>query len=351
MSSDSNVWCANCGRPVSAAHCTLCGSSKLRDAYGRTVTRSARPGRTSGVAKALAMSTAAVVVGGALFLGGTDAVSAPSSTAEAQPRSAPAGSAYGRVTAARPTAKPKAAAKKKAVAAPTAKPRRVIGRPPPGVGMSAKPLGTPAPPPPVGIDGYGFLATQTGSQEPITWDPCRPIRYVVRGTPPRGGATALRSAFAEISRITGFRFVYVGRTSEPAGSRLPYQPKRYGERWTPLLVNWSNTAESPHLAEDVIGYAMHESVRARSGRLTYVTGQLVLDTPFFADLAHAGTSDGRAMMRLIIIHELGHVMGLAHTLDAEQAMYPEMQLKVSELGDGDKRGLYRLSKGKCVPEL
>ncbi len=348
MPSDPNVWCANCGRPVSAAHCTLCGSSKLRDAYGRTVTRA---GRKSGVGvRGLALSTAAVVVGGALFLGGTDAVSAQFASVQSPPRPAPPVSAYGRVGNAKPAAKPKAAAKKPQ-AKPTVKPRRVIGRPPPGVGASDKPLGKPAPPPPVGTDGYGFLGTQTGSQEPITWDPCRPIHYVVRGTPPKGGAKALRSAFDEISRITGFRFVYDGRTSEPAGSRLPYQPKRYGERWTPLLVNWSNTAESPHLAEDVIGYAMHESVRARSGRLTYVTGQLVLDTPFFADLSHAGTSDGRAMMRLIIIHELGHVMGLAHTLDSEQAMYPEMQLKVSELGDGDKRGLYRLSKGKCVPEL
>ncbi len=351
MPSDANVWCANCGRPVSAAHCTLCGSSKLRDAYGRAVTRSARPGRRSGATKALAMSTAALVVGGVLFFGGKDTVSAQFASAQSSPRTAPPVSAYGRVSSGtKPTAKPKAAAKK-VQAKPTTKPRRVIGRPPPGVGALSKPLRKPAPPPPAGTDGYGFLGTQPNSQEPITWDPCRPIRYVVRGTPPEGGGKALRSAFEEISRVTGFRFVYGGRTSEPAGSRLPYQPERYGERWAPLLVSWSDTAESPHLEEDVIGYATHESVPARSGRLTYVTGQLVLDTPFFARLAHAETSDGYAMMRLVIIHELGHVMGLAHTLDAEQTMYPEMQLKVSELGDGDKRGLYRLSKGQCVPEL
>ncbi len=60
-----NLWCTNCGRVAGGSHCAQCGSTTFRDAYGRTVKRRAGASGRSGAAKAVALSTAALVVGGA----------------------------------------------------------------------------------------------------------------------------------------------------------------------------------------------------------------------------------------------------------------------------------------------
>jgi hypothetical protein len=60
--------------------------------------------------------------------------------------------------------------------------------------------------------------------------------------------------------------------------------------------------------------------------------------------------DGRELVRAVIIHELGHVLGLAHVDDPEQLMYAGAN-DVTSLADGDRAGLALLGTGPCVPEL
>ena len=66
----------------------------------------------------------------------------------------------------------------------------------------------------------------------MTYDPCRPIRYVVRpDNAPTNGLQLIQQAVAQVSDATGLEFVYEGPTTEGPGERRPYQPGRYGERW------------------------------------------------------------------------------------------------------------------------
>jgi predicted Zn-dependent protease len=56
-------------------------------------------------------------------------------------------------------------------------------------------------------------------------------------------------------------------------------------------------------------------------------------------------------MYSVVLHELGHALGLAHVNDASEVMYPEAQIKVTDLGAGDRRGLAALGSGTCESRL
>jgi hypothetical protein len=222
------------------------------------------------------------------------------------------------------------------------------GQPPPGVDAAPAPLGTPGPLP--AEEGpFGFAATQPGSDRPVAYDPCRPIHVVVNSrTAPPGGDTLLREALATVSVATGLRFVIDGPTTEtPATDRVAYQPGRYGDRWAPVLVAWSDPGESPDLAEGIAGRGGSNWLELPTGSV-YITGQVVLDGP---DLARAVAADEQAVVRGIIAHELGHLVGLDHVDAPDQLMYPETDGTVTEFQAGDVRGLARLGAGACFPEI
>ena len=56
-------------------------------------------------------------------------------------------------------------------------------------------------------------------------------------------------------------------------------------------------------------------------------------------------------MRSIVLHELGHLMGLGHVDDEQQLMFPEARREVPDFAAGDLTGLAVLGAGACVPEL
>lgn len=64
----------------------------------------------------------------------------------------------------------------------------------------------------------------------------------------------LDEAIARTSAATGLVFVNEGTTDEVwAKDRDPYQPDRYGEKWAPAVIAWSNEADVPNLAGYIAG--------------------------------------------------------------------------------------------------
>lgn len=219
--------------------------------------------------------------------------------------------------------------------------------PTPQAAVRTAPIGTPSriavtPGP------HRFMATQPGSSEPVAYDPCRPVRYVVNArTAPPGGAEALASAIAEIEAATGLRFVAEGVTDErPAEGRQPFQPERYGDRWAPVLIAWSDPAEHPPLRGTVLGRAGSVELTGPDGKV-YVTGSVTLDGPEMSRLA---ARRGERAVEATILHELGHLVGLDHVDDPAQLMAAQTS-GVTELQAGDLAGLNRLGAGRCMAEM
>ncbi|MBO9569662.1 MAG: matrixin family metalloprotease [Cellulomonas iranensis] len=222
-------------------------------------------------------------------------------------------------------------------------------RPPAGVEESRTPLSAP-PLVPAGSGAYAFLQTQDDGSSPVAWSPCRPIHWVLRPSgAPDGGDALLAAAFADVAAATGLTFVADGPTDEaPADERDVYQPDRYGRRWAPVLVAWSDPGEHAALAGTVAGNAGGTSVTA-DGYAVYVSGQLVLDAPQIADLLTS--PNGSAVARAVVTHELAHVVGLAHVDDPGQLMHPTADVRQVALGPGDREGLALLGAGRCAPHL
>lgn len=223
-------------------------------------------------------------------------------------------------------------------------------RPTPAPATSSEPLGTPLAPPPGGGD-HEFIATQETTTDPVAYDPCRPIPVVVNSrTAPPGAQTLLDEALATIAEITGLSFVVEGPTDEGiTAERPPFQPDRYGDRWAPVLVAWSDPAELPALDGPVAGVGGSTPAHTPDGGpLVYVTGIVALDGPAFTEIL--GREGGWNVARAIVMHELSHLVGLHHVEGDDQLM-AEHGGSVTQPQAGDRTGLARLGRGACVPSL
>ena len=143
---------------------------------------------------------------------------------------------------------------------------------------------------PGGTGGYAFLLTHRDGS-PVAWDPCRPVHYVIRPAgAPAGGDDLLRWAFGQISAATGLSFVDDGATDEaPSEQRAKFQPHRYGDRWAPVLVAWSDPVEWPSLADGVLGRAGPQSFGiVNRDNERFVSGQAVFNGPALGHAAADG---------------------------------------------------------------
>jgi hypothetical protein len=221
-------------------------------------------------------------------------------------------------------------------------------RPTPGFELADRPLGTP-PPAPRADGTYRFVATHDDGS-PVAYDPCRPVHYVIRSAhAPAGGNRAVRAAFTRVGELTGLRFVHDGTTTEsPVEHREPFQPDRYGDRWAPVLVSWVSASEDPAFSGDLAAQAGSVPVTVPGSPTVLVTGTVELGAEQFADMLGPGGAGDQA--RAVLLHEIGHLVGLDHVRDKSQLMYPT-ESDVRDFAAGDRTGLTALGGGPCVPEL
>ena len=195
-----------------------------------------------------------------------------------------------------------------------------------------------------GTGSYAFLAHQDADPgTPVTWDPCRPIHYVVNltGAPP-GAAGLVEQAVARAEEASGLRFEYDGETDARPRWDSPTLPILGARK--PVLISWATADEVHQLAGIVAGIGGSVPVRTPAGRLRFATGGVTLDADAFADIADR--PDGEAEERAIILHELGHLLGLAHVSDPAELMNAH-NVGLLDFGQGDLAGLAELGRGPC----
>ncbi len=193
---------------------------------------------------------------------------------------------------------------------------------------------------PAGGGQYRFERTQAGGGQPVTWNPCRPIRYAVN---PDGGPDdwqeIVDASVDNVTEATGFVFEYAGTTDD-----RPFADDLLRSQEAPVVIGWASDDEVPELAGDVAGLGGGVAIETRPGRLGYVRGAVALDTDLL-DLLD-GQSDAFVQHRALLDHELAHVLGLGHVDDPSELMYAD-NLGQTGFGPGDLTGLAALGAVPC----
>jgi hypothetical protein len=202
-----------------------------------------------------------------------------------------------------------------------------------------------------GSGGYAFLHVDDHTGLPARFNPCASIAYVVNPDgAPAGALDDVHAAFARAALATGLTFTFEGASDEvPHADRAAYQPERYGRRWAPVLVAWTDLSDVPagHRT-DVLGWATPRLMTHPTRQDVIITGTLVLakDGP----AVRPGFGVGRRWGN-VALHEVGHLLGLDHTHLRGEIMYPDARYGTGEWGAGDLAGLAHLgTRAGCLRE-
>jgi hypothetical protein len=189
-----------------------------------------------------------------------------------------------------------------------------------------------------------------GSTLVLRWNPCQTITYKVNVAilPSRlrpAVVGEVRSAFTRLAKATGLRFAYRGLTSEvPRSTGLDAQSAEIV-----VAVTTPSGTDFP-IGGGTLGYggrAWYWWWRGAGSRISYgaaiTRGFVVLDSSGARGL-HAGF--GRGLDRgNLLLHELGHTVGLDHAGSTTSLMYPELSSSSPNgYSAGDKAGLARLGR-------
>lgn len=147
--------------------------------------------------------------------------------------------------------------------------------------------------------GYSIIEyADAANTTPLRWDACQPIPWRwYRGESPDSDLEFLKDGLASVTSQTGARFTYLGTTS--------VRPTEAGaEADTNVIVGFEGIFEA--------GLAGPQVARGSS---TYTGGHVAINSHL-----SGSTFDGTSFASQVVIHEVGHVLGLEHVRSPLQLM-------------------------------
>jgi hypothetical protein len=197
--------------------------------------------------------------------------------------------------------------------------------------------------PPGSAHSYRFDSADSKGR-PVTWRPCSRVAIVLNPVgAPSWAEAALRGAIADVRARSGVRLSYAGRSTAVPKANWGQAGHLSDGYWRPVLVAWVE-ASSPHLVPGSSATTTSVMTRTAEGLTRRVAGLITVNrehNPLYPTSAQVGWS-----LRLLLQHELGHLVGLDHVADPTQLMYPQAG-HTRGWGAGDLSGLRKLGSTRC----
>jgi len=225
--------------------------------------------------------------------------------------------------------------------APTASAAPLAGQTQPAGGQTSQTV-TPGQ---VGTSARDFASIFTGDNAPLSgagWKACAtPVVWTVdtRQLTPAEGAAQVRNlawAFRQWSKVSGLSFQYAGE-----------QAVKYDDAAFTVTPADGSTVQARHVYLDFVGAS--QSNRLGGGTVGLGSPSQVMPTTkeivsgeavFRTDHVKAATT---SELKSLYLHELGHVLGLAHAQVPSNIMYP-MVTDHTALGLGDVNGVQAMTQ-------
>jgi hypothetical protein len=205
------------------------------------------------------------------------------------------------------------------------------------------------------FDPRGFRPQSVSAADgtPVAYSACEPIHYAVNPErAPSGGVKDLHRAIEMTAQASGLTFVFEGDTDQAYSTeREPHQPERYGDRWAPVLFDWTlgtpaGAVTTATGAARPIAVGGSSYVANDRGKVVYVTGAAAFDATAPLNSGFGGATWGQ-----VILHEIGHVVGSGHVDARDSVMNPVLGLRPAAWGEGDRAGLSYLGVGTPCHEV
>jgi hypothetical protein len=171
------------------------------------------------------------------------------------------------------------------------------------------------------------------------WDSCRAVRWKFNDSlAPRHGLRQVQAAVRRIHAATGLEFDYRGKTdhrSNPYGDHIAGAAVVVGWRSARTFQRYVGSPQVVGLA----GQRFLTGFRDSDGRVskTQQAGVILNAGHHLRGGFGTGTTWGE-----VIVHELGHVVGLDHSGSRKQVMYYATTAYDASLGKGDLAGMRAL---------
>jgi len=191
-----------------------------------------------------------------------------------------------------------------------------------------------------------FTFESEGTNGPVLRDPCVAIHWQLSiAGMPAGAEPLAQEAVASVAAHTGLVFTFDGYTSAQPTFDGPLLVRGDRSEYAPMVIGWGTEAQSPDLGGDTMGVGgARVTPGAYDDREFLRSGTVIIDTSDIRNLVTAPAEQART--RAVIMHELGHVVGLSHAADPHELMFPSATY-VIDWGPGDLQGLAAAGAGPC----
>jgi hypothetical protein len=175
------------------------------------------------------------------------------------------------------------------------------------------------------------------------WSSCASIRFTLNvAGAPAGAAAGFRLAARKVSQATGLQLQVVGTTT--AAPTADWARSQGKDSWNPVLVSWGadgtgGLSKGASATSELFGLpnAAGQGVWV-SGRMRFNVETDYMYTPGF------GSYGSRVAL---MMHEIGHMVGLDHVADDTKLMYPTVS-GAADAGRGDMDGFAAMGSAGCV---